>query len=125
MAQRVVPLTCVIPPNTAIAAPIHFPLVFASADVERIDVRIPPGPAGRVGFSINYGGGNFIPQGSGNWIIADDQYIQWPLDDAPNGGNWDIVCYNTDVLVHTLYFFFNVSNIAVARVPTGSGLLGL
>lgn len=125
MAQRVIPLTCSIPANTLIAAPTHFPLAFPSADVERIDVRIPPGPSGLVGFSINHGGGNFIPQGNGNWIIADDQYLQWPLDDAPNNGNWDIVGYNLDVVAHTIYVFFNVTDLAVVNVPTSGGLVGL
>ena len=125
MAQRVIPLTCVIPANTPVGAPVHFPLQFPSADVERIDVRIPPGPSGTVGFAIWYGGGNFIPDTNGTWIIANDQYIQWPLDDAPNGGNWDIVCYNVDVLPHTVYFFFNVNNIAVASTPDTGGLVAL
>jgi hypothetical protein len=125
MAQRVVPLTCVIPANTAIAAPASFPLNFPSADVERIDVRIPPGPSGLMGFSINYGGGNFIPEGNGQWIIADDQFMQWNLDDAPNGGNWTILAYNLDAISHTIYLYFNVTNLAAVNVPSGSGLIGL
>lgn len=125
MAQRVIPLTCTIPANTPSTAPKHFPLVFAAANVERIDVRVPPGPSGTVGFNINHGGGNFIPEGSGNWIIADDQYLQWPLDDAPNNGNWDIVAYNVDVVAHTIYLFFNVSNLAVVNTPGSSGMIGL
>lgn len=124
MAQRVVPLTCVVPANTAESLAVSFPLQFPSSDVERIDVRIPPGPSGLVGFAIQYGGGNFIPQGDGNWIIADDQFIQWDLDDAPNGGKWNVVAYNLDVLAHTLYFFFNVSNLTVVSVPGGTGLVG-
>lgn len=125
MAQRVVPRTCVIPANTPIANPVHFPLQFTASDVERIDVRIPPGPAGLVGFSINYGGGNFIPEGTGNWVVADDDFMSWPLDGAPNGGNWDIVCYNTDALPHSLYFYFNISALPIVSAPSGSGMLGL
>lgn len=125
MAQRVVPLTCVIPPNTPVNAPASFSLQFPAADVERIDVRIPPGPNGLVGFSINNGGGNFIPEGDGNWIIGNDDYIQWPLDDAPNNGNWTVMAYNTDVLQHTLYFFFNINNIVLVNTPNSSGMLSL
>lgn len=125
MAQRVVPLTCNIPSGTLISNPVHFPLSFPSAEVERIDVRIPPGPNGLMGFSIRNGGGNLIPQGEGNWIVANNDYIQWPLSDAPNNGNWDIQAYNLDVLPHSIYVYFNVSNLSVVNTPTTSGMVGL
>lgn len=125
MAERVIPLTCVVPANTAIASPQQFPLQFPAANVERIDVRVPPGPGGYVGFAVQYGGGNFIPEGNGTWIVADDQYIQWPLTGAPDGGNWTITAYNQDVIPHTLYVFFLISELTSANVPTASGLLGL
>lgn len=125
MAQRVIPLTCVVPANTPANTPVSFPLSFPAADIERIDVRIPPGPNGLVGFSINNGGGNFIPEGDGNWIIGNDDYIQWPLSDAPNNGNWEIVAYNTDVLSHTLYLYFNINNLVLVSTPDSSGMLGL
>lgn len=125
MAQRVIPLTVDIPAGTQIASPAHFPLVFPSADVNRIDVRIPPGPSGTVGFSINNGGGNYIPDTQGSWVIADDQFIQWPTEEAPNNGNWDIVAYNTDVIDHTIYVFFLVSDLVSLNVPASGGLIGL
>lgn len=125
MAQRVISRDCLIPAGTAIAVPAHFPLQFPSAEVERIDIRIPPGPGGLVGFAIFQGGGNFIPETNGTWIIAEDEAIQWPLSDAPNNGNWDIVCYNLDVLSHTIYVRFNVNNLAVVSIPGGTGLVGL
>lgn len=125
MAQRVLQLTCVIPAGTAIASPAVFPLQFPAADVERIDVRIPPGPSGLVGFSINHGGGNFIPEGSGNWIIGDDDRFQWPLDGAPNNGNWQIVAYNTDIISHTIYVSFNVNDLVVVSMPSYGSAIGL
>lgn len=125
MAQRVVPLTVVVPTGTTAAAPAYFSLKFAPSEVERIDVRVPPGPSGLVGFAIQNGGGNYIPEGSGTYIIADDQYMQWPLSDAPDNGNWTVAAYNTDVVTHTLYFFFLISSPTVASVPASSGLVGL
>lgn len=125
MAERVIPLTCVVQAGTLITAPQSFPLVFAAANVERIDVRVPPGPAGTVGFSINYGGGNFIPEGDGNWIIADNDYLSWPLVNAPDGGNWTVKAYNTDVINHTLYFHFLVNNLVNLSASPSTGLIGL
>lgn len=124
MASRVLPLTCVVPAGTAIATPVPFKLVFQPSNVDRIDVRVPPGPAGLVGFAIQYGGGNFIPEGSGQWIIADDQYITWPLQGAPDGGNWQVSAYNLDVLPHTLYFYFLISTITDQGFIPSSGLIG-
>jgi len=77
-----------------------------------------------MGFAINHGGGSFIPEGTGNWVIADDQFMQWPLDDAPNNGNWEIVGYNTDVLSHTIYVFFNITALVTINTPGSSGLVG-
>lgn len=125
MAQRVIPLTCTVTANTPISAPQHFPLQFPSANVDRIEVRVPPGPSGLVGFSINQGGGNYIPQGNGNWIIADDEPLAWPTDGAPNNGNWEVVAYNTDVINHTLYVRFLISDIVLVSVPQSSGMVGL
>lgn len=125
MAQRVIPLTCTIPAKTPIATPVHFPLVFPSADVERIDTRIPPGPSGLMGFAVNYGGSNYLPDPPGTWIIANNDYIQWPLTDAPNGGNWDVSGYNLDVIDHTVYLFFHVNNLTAVSAPIAAGMLGL
>lgn len=125
MAQRVIPITCQISANTPVSTPMSFPLQFPSADVERIEVRIPPGPSGLVGFSINHGGGNFIPQGNGNWIIADDESLAWPTDGAPNNGNWSVVAYNTDVVVHTIYVRFLVRDLVFVNTPGSSGLVAL
>lgn len=125
MATRVIVQQCVISPGSPPTAPQHFPVEFPSAQVDRIDVLIPPGPAGLVGFYIGHGGGSFIPDNSGTWIIADDRFIQWPLDDAPNNGNWDIVCYNNDAAQHTIWVYFNISDLAITSVPTSSGMLGL
>lgn len=125
MAERVLPFTVTVPANTAIVAPALFPFQFPSARVERIDVRIPPGPSGTVGFAIQYGGGNFIPDTNGTWIIADNERIEWPLEGAPDGGNWSISAYNTDVLDHSLYFFFLVSNLTVQQTPDFGPMIGL
>lgn len=125
MAQRVITLACTVPPTTPIAAPQHFPLVFPAAIVERIDVIIPPGPSGLVGFYIGQGGGSYLPDNAGSWIVADDKLLQWPTDDAPNNGNWEVVAYNTDAWQHTIYVYFSISDLPVANVPGASGLVGL
>ena len=125
MAERILPLTCVIPANTTVATPAVFPLVFPSADVERIDVRIPPGPSGQVGFFVGNGGGSYIPDTLGTWIIGDNDYITWPTTNAPNNGNWNVTAYNTDLVPHTLYVYFLVSNIAISRIPSSGKLVGL
>lgn len=125
MSERVLPLTCQIPANTPISAPATFPLVFAPSKVERIEVRVPPGPNGLMGFSINNGGGNYIPEGSGNWIIDNDRPLVWDVTNAPDNGNWLVVAYNLDVLVHTIYVRFSISGIPVVNLPSSSGMLGL
>lgn len=125
MAERVLLKTCVIPGATTPASPLTFPMSFQPSDVERIDVRIPPGPSGLVGFYIGNGGAQFIPEGNGNWIVADNDFFQWPLSNAPNNGNWSIVAYNTDVISHTIYVMFNISGLTVMTVPDSGSMIGL
>lgn len=69
-------------------------------------MRIPPGPRGLVGFALGSAGQNIIPYNNGQWIIADDDTINWPLEDYLDSGAWQLQGYNLGQYDHTIYLRF-------------------
>jgi len=103
VAQRIETFEVATPALTAIATPLTTAMTFNRGIAERIEVLIPPGPSGLVGFRIAHSGDVVIPYDRSKWIIADDEVIKWELEDYPTGSAWSLITYNTDVYAHTLY----------------------
>jgi hypothetical protein len=96
-----------IPPATPIATPATLPINMPARVVTQIDIRVPPGPRGQVGFAIGSAGVPVIPTGNAQFIVADDQFIPWPLTDFWDSGAWQLFGYNLGQFAHTLYFTFH------------------
>lgn len=111
MAQRIETFDVTIPAGTLVAAPQVTALAFNIGVVQGIEIQVPPGPSGLVGFRIRHSGDTVIPYDRSKWIIADNDVIRWPLEGFPTGRAWSIEAYNTDVYAHTLYIRFLVSEI--------------
>lgn len=103
MAQRIETFEISIPAGTAIAAPQTTALAFNRGIVDRMEMLVPPGPSGLVGFRILHSGDVVIPYDRSKWVIADNDTLKWDLEDYPTGSAWAITAYNTDVYDHTLY----------------------
>lgn len=103
MAQRIETFVVTVPAGTAIAAPQTTSLTFDRGVVENMEILVPPGPSGLVGFRILHSGDAVIPHDRSKWIIADNEVIKWPLEGYPTGRAWAITAYNTDVYDHSLY----------------------
>lgn len=108
MASRIETFDVTIPAATAIATPQSTALPFNEGVVQRLEIRVPPGPSGLMGFRITHSGEVVIPNNRDNWIITDDEKIPWDLDDYPVGSAWGITAYNTDIYPHTVYLRFLV-----------------
>ena len=109
MAERIELFDVTIPAGTAIATPQTTALTFDPGIVERIEIVVPPGPSGLVGFQIRHSGETVIPHDASRWIIADNEPINWPVQSFPEGSAWALRAYNLDVYNHTLYFRFHVN----------------
>jgi hypothetical protein len=103
VADRVELFDVTITAGTAILTPLTTATVFADGQVTDIEVVVPDGCAGLVGFVVLYGGQQIIPAKDGKWIISNGEVIKWPLSGYPTGQQWQIRGYNTDVFDHTLY----------------------
>lgn len=125
MADRLELFPITVAANTAINAPVTTPMVFLQGEVVEIDVKIPPGPSGNVGFFIRAGGTQYIPRTSGKYIVPDNDYFTWPLINAINSGSWAITCYNTDIYPHLIQVFFQVNELQYAPSLLTSSPIGL
>ena len=103
MAERIEHFAVTIPEATLSTAPQDSSLSFNAGIVERLEILIPPGPSGLVGFQVRHSGETVIPHDSSEWIVADDEVIKWDMEGYPTGNAWGLRAYNEDVYEHTLY----------------------
>ena len=118
MAAEVRTFAVTVPAGTAIAAPQVTALRMPARIVRNVRVRVPPGPAGEVGWAVGAAGVRVLPWGAGEWIIANDEAIEWPLDGQITSGAWQLQAYNTGTYPHTLYLTFQLDP------PQGAGRAG-
>jgi len=117
VADRIEVFPIVVPAGTAIGAPQTTALSMVDGHVERIEIIIPPGPSGLVGFRVIHSQQVVIPFSGTAWVIADDEKISWPIQNYPTGNKWSIRAYNTDIYSHTLYFRFHILELVAAIPP--------
>lgn len=108
MADEVYAFQATIPAGTAVASPTTTTMAFPTRYVRRIIIKVPPGPAGKMGFQIASTGNQIIPLAKGTWIITDDEQITWDVNNAIQSGSFQLIGYNTGIYDHTVYVRFEV-----------------
>ena len=106
MAREIRSFDVRVEPGTPPQSPQYTDLSMPPRIVDRIDIRVPPGPAGLVGFAISSGGAPIIPYNPGEWIITDDEAMSWPLEGYIDSGGWQVIIYNLGNLPHTIQVRF-------------------
>jgi len=106
MAKQIRTYQPTIPAGTPKTALFTSDMSFPAMVVTEIDIRIPSGPRGQVGFAIGSAGQPVLPFAAGQFIIGDDELIKWPLEDLWDSGSWTFFGYNTGVYNHTIYVTF-------------------
>lgn len=97
MATVIRQRTIAVPANTSKANPSKTALVLPIENTISVDLEVPPGPAGLMGFYLAMSGQQLIPFEVGEWIVWDDRFDTWYLDDYPQTGAWSVVAYNLDI----------------------------
>lgn len=126
MAREIRRFTVTVPAGTAIATPQVTNLIMPSRVVREVEVVVPPGPRGEVGFALGAAGVAVIPINAGAWLVTNDEVIRWPLEGFWDSGSWQIRAYNTGRYVHTLEVRFLVDLVGGAggvSQPIDPGLL--
>lgn len=117
MAVEVWSFPVTIPAGTTKAAKFSAPLQMPPRTVDELDVLIPPGPRGMMGFSLGAAGTSILPQTPGQWIVTDNEIIHWPLSGQFDSGSWELFGYNLGQFDHTVTVRFLVS---VPAVPASA-----
>jgi len=126
MAQEVRRFAVTIPAGTAKATPQATDLSFPARIVRELEIRIPPGPRGEVGFQLGAAGQPVLPFNAGAFITGDDEVINWTLDGFWDSGSWTMFAYNTGVFTHTLEvrFLVDIPQEVAAAQTTIPSLVG-
>lgn len=106
MAREVRNFAVTIPAATLVSSPYLADLTMPARIVQAVRVRVPPGPAGLVGWALGAAGERVLPWGADEWIVADDEVIEWPLEGQIESGAWQLQGYNLGVYDHTIYVTF-------------------
>ena len=116
MANRVVstrypPLNLTVPPSTAIAAPVSFSPNLGDVMLLSIHLQIPPGHAGLTGIRFDSSGQTIVPWSQPSaWIIGDDTTPDFVVE-VEVGNDFKVWAYNTDLIAHTFYGWFKVTDL--------------
>lgn len=102
MAVYVIPFTVVIPAGTTAAEPYTQELALDNWSIERIDLEVPSGPAGLMGFQVYNNGVPWIPYGADEWLVWDNVKEFYYMTDQPTGSGWAIAGYNTGFYDHSV-----------------------
>lgn len=116
MATRIEAFTVTIPKNTVKASPVTVDTTFNYGTVDEIEIDVPPGPSGLMGFQIAYGQQVIIPYSDSEYIVADNNRIRWPLTNFPDGQFWAVIGYNTDIYDHTIYVRYLIDDTATGNL---------
>lgn len=108
MATEVRSYTVTVPAGTTAAAPLVKAFPLPPRIVDAIQIVVPPGPAGLMGFAITASGLTVIPYDSDSWVITSGENITWPLEEQITSGAWGVRAYNTGTSDHSLYVRFLV-----------------
>lgn len=118
MAREVHAFTVTIPAGTPSTAPLTFTLAIPPRRVTEVQVQVPPGPRGEVGFAVAMSGRAILPYEPGAFIVTDNELVSWPLEDANTSGDWELIAYNSGTYTHSLYvrIFAELTSDAAAPV---------
>lgn len=123
MAQEIRQFAPVIPAGTPSTAPVTLPMTMPWRIVRQLEIVVPPGGSGLVGFNIGLGGTPIIPYGSEQFIVTANEKMVWPLDLYPDSGDWTLTGYNTGSIDHAIYVRFLLDVPQLAPDTTQSSVI--
>ena len=121
MATSVTALTATVPAGTPKGSPVTIGLAINPSVVNKIRWRVPPGPRGNLGWNLSMGGVQVLPDVSGEYVVADDEYDDWEIAGLPDSGAWQLTGYNTGAYDHTVYLYFFTTPIQLSVTYGGGG----
>lgn len=122
-ASRIESFDVTVPAGTPKGAPIEVSTPWPAGELVGIEVAIPDGPNGLVGFRILLASSQAIPSTAGAWIVGNDDRLSWDTIGYPNSGAWSVLAYNTDLFDHTFHVRYEVSDFVYTSSPAGGAAI--
>ena len=122
MAERVLQQTCTFPKSTNLivhAADVTIALPFVDWDIEQIDLEVPAGPSGALGFYLANSGQQWLPRSPGEYFTFDDRTESFMPTGYPTGGGWALVGHNNGAYDHVVIVRFHVNPVAGLIAASG------
>lgn len=102
-SKQRIPFTVTIPAGTEEANPGSYPLAIPDSYVHGIEVEVPPGPGGAMGFNLTYGDTQIVPWSqTPSWLKVDDYYNTFEIG-AELGNGLKVIGYNTGWWDHIIF----------------------
>lgn len=102
MAYQVRHFAVTVPAGTLQAAPQVTEITVPVMRLLAVDWHLPPGCVGLVGFLLSMGGIPVQPLPTGTFVVGDNRYGHWTLEDAPDSGAWEVTAFNLGLNPHTI-----------------------
>lgn len=131
MAQEIREFAVTVPAGTPLAVPLVTDVSFPQRVVTAVSWRVPPGPAGLMGWALTSDGAPVIPAQPGTYMVTDDQSGTWDLEGYLDSGSWQVTAYNEGTYPHTVYLTFQLDLTPAAAGPpplpagSGAGVIGM
>lgn len=123
MAREVYRFSVTVPAGSPQSAPQVTALPLPARIVRRVEIDVPPGPHGLVGFQLASGGSQIVPINAGAFVAVDNAHLSWDLENQIDSGAWQLIAYNTGAFPHTLEVRFLVDPTFVATSASGPTLV--
>ena len=119
MSAEIHQYTATVPANTPKTALFTYDIPLSNYTIESVDLEVPPGPAGLMGFYLARSGVSWIPYEADEYLVWDDRFDSWTLNDQPTGIGWQVVAYNIDTqFSHDVVVRFHVNPVVVSLSPS-------
>ena len=110
--RQALPFTVTVPAGTQINAPAAFPLAIGDSWVYSIEVEVPKGSGGAMGFNIAYAGTQIIPWSTPvTWLVVENYRNTFQVD-AEMGNGLVLKAYNTGYWNHQIFLRVNATPIS-------------
>lgn len=118
MADRVEVRDFTIVAGIPSTSPVTFPMTWRQGYPVRVELRFPPGPSGLVGLRLEHSGLPVIPHDGSDFIVADNEVIDWELTLKNYQPKWTAVGYNTGAYPHTIQIRMHLNEIEMHGIQS-------
>lgn len=122
--DRLYQLAATFPAGTPVNAPISVPLILEDNQLVEMDITIPDGPSGLMGFRVLQSQQQIVPWGNTGFIVANDEKIRYSYDDQIQSSGIVVQGYNTDIFAHTIYIRVTITDLPLPGTDAEADIVG-